>query len=371
MAGKYELWLTTDTGLPFADTSGKTILTTFTHLEASRVANDIGRMFVSLPPSFDTRLIVKDRMIQVWRKPPNGTRSLFNVYFINKWRFLTRRDGTQAIWIWGDDPNTLLKRRIIAFRSGTTEADKTGYADDVMKEIVDENLVSAAAARVMPNVTVAADTSSGPSLSKAFSFDNVLRTLQSLNEASRDLGTEVFFDLSVSNVTNTSIAFQFRTYTGQPGQDISDRISFDQDLGNLEEPELEHDYTEEATHIYAGGQGDGITREIQEAEAAERSALSQYGRTEIFVDARRAKTLTAVLEEARGALEEWKPKLRFEGSALDTGAIQFGRDWRWGDKITERYRGQEREAIVYAVNLTVHDNGREVIGVRLNIEGSI
>lgn len=371
MAGTYELWLTTDAGMPFADTSGKTILTTFTRLEASKVANDIGRLFVSLPPSFNTDLIVKDRMIQVWRKPEDGARSLFNVYFINKWRFLTT-GAREAVWIWGDDPVMLLKRRVVAFRSEQAESAKTDFADDMMKEIVDENLVNpAVAARAMPGVTVAGDNGDGPSLTKAFSFDNVLKTLKSLNEASRDQGTEVFFDMAVSDVTNTSIAFQFRTFINQPGQDVSSRVSFDQELGNLGNPELEYDYTEEANYIYAGGQGEAITREIQEADDAARIAISRYGRTEVFTDARRSKTPAAVLEEARSTLEDRKPKTRFLGDALSTTATQFGRDWNWGDRVTERYRGQDGQAIVYVVNLVVNDDGHESVGARLNLVTSI
>ena len=83
MAGTYELWLTTDAGVRIQqlDTTGG--------FSAARTANKIAPLDLTLPQSFDTKLLKPDRMVQVWRAPEGGRLGLWTVYFIRRWRFET------------------------------------------------------------------------------------------------------------------------------------------------------------------------------------------------------------------------------------------------------------------------------------------
>jgi hypothetical protein len=360
-----EIWLTTDAGLRIAQ------LDDYLWLDAGRVANAIGTLGMGLKPSFDTRLIKLDRMIQVWLAPRDGALSLWRAYFIRKWRFATAENGQESITIWGPDQNDLLRRRIVVGFSGSSYASKTDYADDMMKEVVSESISDTptpapeAGTRVWSNLSIAGDLSNGPSISKSFNFGRLLHpsgsgALPDIARAAREAGTEVFFDIVPAVVSSSSITFQFRTYTGQPGQDVTGRVVFDQEHGNLKQPYLEIDYEDEVNYVYAGGQGEREDRNIQQVYDATRYGLSQWNRCEAFADARDQGSDNGVREKARALLEEGRPKRRFGGIPVDTKGTRFGKDWDFGYKVRARYWAEEFDAIIRAVTVSLDDSGRKV-----------
>jgi hypothetical protein len=371
--GTYEIYLTTDTGLRIA------LLDNILDLTAARAVNAIGGFSLDLPSSFDTRLIVPDRQVQVWRAPEGGRLSLWRSYFIRKWRFQTR-GSEQSLTISGPDVNDLLRRRIVARYAGSAEAAITDAADDMMKTVVTNAIADGtnpapdAGTRIWSDLSVAGDLSDGPSLTKAFAWSTLLTSngggvLPSIAKAAKQAGTEVFFDIVPDSISSTSISFEFRTYTGQPGADrTSLGAVFDQERGNLEDPFLEYDYSEEVTYVYAGGQGEGEARNIQQVYDTTRYSASAWNRCEVFADARIQTTDNGVREAGRVALQEGRPRRRFGGTPVDTSGFRFGRDWNYGDKVRARYRGLEFDAIVRAVTISLDGDGRETIQARLDYE---
>lgn len=368
----YELWLTTDAGVRLA------LLDHSLGFTASRVVNGIGWLNHSLPASFDTSLIDVDRMVQVWRAPAGGSLSLWRVYFVRKWRFETM-GSQEALSISGPDCNDLLRRRIVVGYAGSSYASKTGAADDVMKALVSEAIsdtptpVPSAGTRVWSNLSVAADLGAGPTLTKSLNFGHLLQksgggSLADIGKAAREAGTEVFFDIVPAVVSGSSITFQFRTTTGQPGMDVSARVVFDQARGNLVNPFLEYDYSEETDYVYAGGQGEGAARNIQQVYDASRYGKSQWNRCEAFADARNETADNGVREAGRALLEEGRPRRRLGGIPVDTAGTRFGRDWNFGDRVRARYHNEEFDAIIRAVMISQDDDGEQV-QARLEWEG--
>lgn len=215
MLPSYELWLTDDNGLRLAQ------VTTFSSLSASQVVNQIGWFDLVLPPDYDTSLIAPDRMLQLWRQPAGGTLSLWRTYFIRRWRWQTR-GGDEILIVSGPDVNDLLRRRIVAHYAGSAESTKTDFADDMMKEVVTEaiadgaNPAPSAGTRVWTNLSIAADTSSGPTLTKSFPWRTLLSpsgggVLNSIAKAAKEAGIEVFFSIEPNVVGSGSINFEFRT----------------------------------------------------------------------------------------------------------------------------------------------------------------
>lgn len=372
MSGTYELWLTTDQGSRIAQ------LTTGTGFSASRVVNGIGFMSLSLPLSFDISLIQPDRMIQLWRAPAGGELGLWRVYFIRRWIFETQ-GSQEVLTVSGPDVNDLLRRRIVAAFSGSSQGSKTDFADDMMKGVVSEAMADGveptpdAGVRAWSNLSVQADLGDGPTISKSFSFDKLLNSsgqgvLSALAQAAREAGTEVFFDIVPNVVTGSSITFQFQTFTGQPGQDVTDRVVFDQQRGNMRDPKLEYDYTEEENYIYAAGQGEGAARNVQQVYDADRYRLSLWNRCEGFADARDQTSDNGVREAGRANLSEGRPKIRFNATPVDTVGTRFGRDWDFGYKVRARYRNIEFDTIIRATTISIDDNGNENIQARLEYE---
>lgn len=370
----HELWLTTDTGVRIAQ------LTTGVTFQASRVVNGIGWFAMQMPLSFDINLIRLDRMIQLWRQPSGGAMSLWNVYLLRKWKFATE-GSREVVTLEGPDKNDLLRRRIVAAYSGTAQATKTDFADDMMKEVVTQSIADGVAptptagTRVWSNLSIQADASKGPTITKSFPFDKLLSgsgsgVLSVLAQAAREAGTEVFFDIVPNVITGSSITFQFRTTINQPGQDVTGRVVFDQARGNMRDPVLEYDYSEEENYIYAAGQGEGAARNIQQVYDTSRYNTSIWNRCEGFADARNQTADNGVREAGRAQLEEGRPRIRASATPVDTAGTRFGIDWNFGDKVRWRYKNVEFDTIIRAVTLSVA-NKREVVQARLDFEGLV
>jgi len=372
----YEFWLTDDKGNRISDENGTSLITRVTWLEATRTANDYGAIGIGLPVDFDTALLRRDRMIQVWRAPRGGALSLFRPYFIRRWRYEFQGDE-EKLSVFGTDPNELMRRRIVANYAKVAQTQKSDYTDDMMKEIVTEQFLSDvwgpdAGSRDLSSTyfSVQGDLAAGPILTKGFSWRRVMNVLQDLQKASKEAGTEVFWDVAVSNVTSSTISFQFRTRTGQPGLDLSDYgVLFSLEKGNLSEPFYDFDATDEENYIFGGGQGAGADRETQEAYDAIRYNASQWNRCEGFADARNQSTANGVRESARTVLEVGRPRERFGSHLLDVEGMRFGLDWNWGDKVRVRYRDKEFDAIIRTVQLSLNQSGYETITARLDYTG--
>lgn len=373
MAGNYELWFCNDSGVRIAQ------IDYALGFSASRIVNGIGRCTVQLPNTFDTRLLVPDRMIQVWRAPVGGKLSLWRTYFLRRWQFLTLSDG-EVIMIYGACQNELLTRRAVIAYSGSAQASKTDYADDMMKEIVTEALADGVAptpdagTRAWTDLTVAADLSQGPSLTDSFPYEQLLTqagsgVLADIAKAAKVAGNEVFFDVALNIVTSNSINFQFLTKIGQPGADLTDRVVFDQERGNLKTPTLDFDYEDEINYVYGAGQGEGAARVIEQVYDADRYGVSKWNRRETVRDARNQTDANGVREAARAELTDGRPKLRFSGIPVDTEGTRFGIDWNVGDKVTAIYRGYKFASIIRAVSVAVDDSGEESISARFDYEG--
>jgi hypothetical protein len=206
-------------------------------------------------------------------------------------------------------------------------------------------------------LSIAADLGDGPSITKGFSFDPLLTAsgqgvLPALAKAARAAGTEVFFDIVPNVVSGSSITFQFRTFTGQPGQDQTGQgVLFDQQRGNMRNPRLEYDYSNEENYIYAAGQGEEGEREVQQVYDSARYLASQWNRCEGHADARNQSTANGVRESGRAALEDGEPRIRFTAEPVDTAGTRFGRDWDFGYKVRSRYRNIEFDTIIRAVTM--------------------
>jgi hypothetical protein len=319
----------------------------------------------------DLGTLVLDRQLQIWRKPPGGQLDLDAAAFLREWN-LKYVDGVSTVTLKGPDQNDLLNRRIVAYAAGTSQATTTTNVDDAMKDVFNENLIGGATDTDRDwsgnSLTVAGDTSDGTAIEKAFAWRNCLDVLQEMNEASRADGNEVFFNivpLSFGSDT-TTINLEFQTFTGQPGADKtsgtgSKPVVFSPEWGTLEEATVTYDHTQEQNYIYAGGQGEGSDRDVQEASDSDLINASPWGRREGFKDARNEETSAAVLDAANDRLIARRPFVTFTGRLLDTENMRYGLDWFLGDKVTASVFGQQYDGVIRAVRVKVDQDGEETI----------
>jgi hypothetical protein len=358
-----EVWLSTDAGTRLK------LLHDFESLEYVLSLHEVGACTITLPDTFDTALLRADRRIEVWRQPTDGALQLEDVYFLRRWVDATDNTGRRTISLTGYSGLYLATSRIIASVAGSDGATKSDTADDMLKDFVYESLGgSAIAARQAgtASLSIEADASAAGSITYAAAWQNVGGVLRDLAQAADAAGTAVYYGMVPVSTTQ----WQFRTRITQLGQDHTfpdgvNPVLLGVEYGNLASPALEWDYTDEVTYVYAGGPGEGTDREVVEVEDTTRSGRSLFGRREAFADARGAASTAAITAVANARLAEGKPRLRFTGSIVDTPGTRYGLAWRWGDRVTATYQGQQYDCLIRAVRVRVDGTGGETIDARL------
>ena len=338
-------------------------------LEFVTVYGDVGAFVIELPHVDEVaNQRIPDRRVEIWRTPNGGQAERVFYGFIRAWEPRTESNGAEFLTLSGEDGNSLLKRRIIAYAAATSQATATAEAtDNLMKRVVDESMVaSGTAARNLAIVTKDPNTTDGVTITKAFAWKNLLQVLQSFQAASRDREAEVFFAMEPDGA-----AWVFRTYTAQPGNDRtstgSTPLFFGEQWRNIDNLRDTEDYTNSASYAYAGGQGLESERNIQEVEDAALTATTPYGRIEFFITATQSITDNAVSEAGRDGLTERRILRRVKADILDTSFTPYGgAGWRVGDKITIDVYGRKVDSIIRSVRIRVQ-MGRETI--KASIEG--
>ncbi len=345
-------------------------------VQYSRFVNNPGWFMLILDPSFDPTFIDVDNLIEFWRQPEGAEDRLEMVGFLRYWDWFETAPKAERLRLGGPDQMDLLDRRVVAYRSTTSQSTKTDEADDMIKEIVRENLGADAAlteanrprAFDPDHFTVAGNTSLAPSVTRSFAWRNVLDVLQEIADVSRFSGTPLFFDL----IPSTGATFEFRTYIDIRGIDRTlagvASIVFSREYGNLSNPFLREDWREEWNYIWGGGQGQGTARTIDPEKDLNRIFRSVWGKREVFQDAREESTIQGVANRARERLEESRPVMTFRGDLLDTARARYGIDWDFGDRVLARYRGREFEGDIKSVSVSIDSDGLETVRAQIEVD---
>lgn len=356
----YELWLlddgARDVRLELIDNAAR--------IEYVKVVGDVGWLAVWLP--YDTSKVYNsirpDHRLALWRQPYDGGLELETIAFARRWAYETNDAGLTTLRLSGPDLNDLLRRRIVAYNAESAEAAMTDEADDMMRAVVVDNLGSDAATARQFSITVGEEQSAGPSITKAFSRQNVLSVLQGIQAASLAEDDECFFAI----VPLSPYDYQFNTYNTQPGADRTAGgrrpLFFGLEYGNIVSPFYEQDYSDEVTFVYAGGMGRASDRNVQTAEDATRSNRSEWGRIEAFTSAINATTDNGVTAAAKDRLEKGRPSIKFSAQLLSTPQTPYGGSgWRVGDRVTVDHLKRRFTCLVRAVHVIVDGDGRERI----------
>lgn len=352
----YALRLLSPTGF-YLDT-----LDVFQSLDEALPANEVGALTLTLPPVYDYALFARDARIERSRKVGG---------LVERRLWLVRRpanglsaEGARVLTITAFDPRDILRRRILTEPSQSV---KTGPADDVMKAIVRESFTSATDTnRNLDSslFTVAADVGAGPVITMELAGRYVINALRDLVAASITAGTYLAFD-----VVPDGDGFQFQTYIDVWGQDRREQVVLSAERGTLVDVEIESDWTEETTVVYARGRGEGDAALSALAYDSARIAASPFGRIETFVNASNATTTAQVQAEADAALAEGFRRDRFSARLQEQPGTRYGVEIGLGDIVTAEHEGTRYVCRVEPVRITLDENGKETLDVQLrNIE---
>lgn len=348
----------------------KGVIQAFNGLEYVKTQNAIGSLVITMPRGlmqYD-QFSVGD-IFEVWREK-NSVLELQNetAYFLQDWEFRADSEGGEYITLIASDANWLLDTAIVAAFSGSEDAEMTGIPDDLMKAIVSKQLGSTATAW-RTKITEAPDLGAGgASISKAFAYRNVLTVIQELAELANEGGVWVGFDV----VRTAPGAFEFRTYTGQRGQNHG-RLSGDPRLvgkqyGNLSEATFGTYHADERNWVMVAGQGEEDERVLVYRENIQRRDASKWNRREYFKDSR-DETVTANLEaDGDAALDEFKPRQVLTGTLHDTPGMQYNIHYQFGDVLSVEAFGYFVDCHVKSVRVRVDQDGGEQLDIKLEGE---
>jgi len=343
-------------------------LDSFTRLIYSRKVNDIGRLEMDIATkNLPDRVLTvnnqfqRDLRIAIWYQVQGQPLRLDmdTVWFVRSIEFRETKNG-EVCTIFAVDANDLLRRRIVAAYVTSPEAFKNGNADIIMKAYVREALGTlASAARQFPGVTVQNDMTLGPVITREAGWRNLLAILQECAQESASLGTFIAFDI----VAIDPSTLQFQVFVNQRGADQRSSLPIGTAYGNLVDTSMLYNTEAEVTHAYAGGAGEALLRDIAEFEAIVRRNLSVYNRIEVFIDARNSDD-TVTPADAKVAVREGRPRINFQGTLVDTQAVQYGRDYKFGDMVRVQTRRGSFDARIDAIQVTV-EAGRRIIETKL------
>jgi len=166
--------------------------------------------------------------------------------------------------------------------------------------------------------------------------------------------------------------FEFRTYTGQRGQNHG-RASGDPRLvgkqyGNLSQATFGTYHAEERNCVLVAGQGEEDARTLVTRSNNKRMFASKWNRREYFKDSRDDSTTAALEADGDAALDEFRPKQVLTGTLHDTPGMQFGIHYQFGDVLSAEAFGYFVDCHVGSVRVRVDQDGGEQLDIKLRGE---
>lgn len=358
--------------LAFRDTDGDLVtvldLTGAMQMRYSKQVNSIGSFLLTLPADLAKPVMgLLDGVVEVIWSDDAGQNVVDGTYLLRYQGYLGQ-GRTDIYTITGRSLEHLLWRRIFLSEDDPLEANgfstKFGSADTVIGEIVDEQCVNPAVNTDRALTGLVVETPAGAFPDVAFreesSETKVIELIKKLA-----LAGEVDFWIDYSP---TGPTFTFRTGTIGTDRRKSTNVPlrrpyvyFTPNMGNLDQPELIIDRSEEQNHVYVFGQGPAGTR-LAYDKAGSGVTDSPWNDCEFGVQAKNTKMLDDWLTEADAALNAARAKLTAFTFQPQRGTqfARYGQDWFVGDLITAAYRNQEFEMRVSGITVTVQPNGEQI-----------
>lgn len=351
----------------------------YTKIEFQRVVNDVGYFIVEFYDDGDSRfdLFELDGQVEIWRTVPAlglDWYCEFAGFFRKKERNISA-DGKRLLTFSGFGYNHLLSRRVISYKQGTIRSEKDDYAEDVMKEYVDENCAASAShASRIGNGQFTGFTVDGPSAFRLLTpnwkgeraFRNLLDVLQEISNYTRTQ-TPASRALDFAVEANGAAAFIFKTYVDQLGTDhsesSSDPVIFSVDMATLSDVEFVSDRTAEVTRAVVLGSGERSTRKVIARNNLTAQAESPWNTIENAITSSLNEfeyqlNMTGDEElETRGAI------VGFTGVPIQQPSARYGLHYTLGDIVTIRDGSTSYDKKIISVKISVDDRGVESVDI--------
>lgn len=351
------------------------IFDNFKSLKVTRVVNDVGSFTITFVDNDDPRfdMFETDGQFELWRSVPGCDLAWYREFsgMIRRFVRSVKEDGSKEFIASGFDYNHLLARRVIAYKDGTVFSVKDDYAEDCMKEFVEENCgpsandVSRIRNGVFTGFTVEAESAAHdetPEWSGSVSFQNLLDVLQEVSNFS--LGgvpttRAVYFGVEDNGVAQ----FIFRTYLDQPGTDRTSTVFFGIALGNMASLDLDIDRSTEANAVIVLGQGEGSTRTVIARENSTDGDDSAWNDIEISRPASLNEFSYQLEDFGDSLLQENQKRELFNTKPLQTPSTLYGKHYFLGDLVTVRHGTTDYSKMIIKVDISAEPSKGEDVDI--------
>lgn len=338
------------------------IISEFASLRATRILSGIGVLAIAIPADILPSTQLDSRLIVFYRNEAGNF--LFGGYFLRRIVWETS-GGLDMVTIYGLCYNSLTERRIIAYPAGSSQAQKSGPADNLMRAVARENLGGSAGGQRDISVygfSVENDLSMAAPVSVSFAYKKMRDALDQIAfTAWGKNGERVWWDI-VPRGSGWSMEFIARKDYTERDRRLSSAspLWISPDMGVVRRVVVDDDRSREVTVVIAGGQGEGDLRARVEVVDSFRIADSVMNRIEDFYDGAHIADL-AILESAASArLREGKPILRAEIELIEGPGFLFGRDFHVGTAITIQALRRQFDAVVREIHISASPDREEI-----------
>lgn len=284
-----------------------------------------------------------DYQVEVWRRPV-GMRTWVLAYegLHRTWTWQADDAGNEQFISYGSGYNTLLTRRVIAAYAGTAESDKTGKAESVIKEYVNENIgPGAAVTRQMPGMVVQTGSGGGADWTGS-------RAWRTLLEVCQDIAYAGGGDFQVVGIGPAQ--FEFRWYNGQLGTDrtlgSANPVVFSLQRNNMLRPVLSVNHGQEYNCIYVLGQGDGASRTVVLVTDDVAMSASPWNRIEVSRQATSEDSLAGLASVGAAEMRNGLAQFGVGLNVAQTPECAYGVHYFLGDLVTALYYRRVDKKIV-------------------------
>lgn len=298
-------------------------------------------------------------------------------FYIKQKRILLTARGAYRITLLAMHANWLLSARQVAYYATSDGAKAANIrCDDLLRQIARQNLGSSAYTTHVagiddnnrdepaPNISfyfdVESNTGKGPITNQSYTRRPMLNVMNDIAEDSYEQGTPMYFGIE----ENSSGVLEFRARINQWGSDNRSNLIISPEYGNLTNVERSWDWIDEATVVFALGQGTGASRAIAVSKNTTLTDAHRLNWVESSINSTQVSTTNALTRHAAAKLQESRVKERFAGTLQDTISFRYGINWNWGDRVKAHFLGEEIEAWINQVNISIA-GGKETINAIL------
>lgn len=200
-----------------------------------------------------------------------------------------------------------------------------------------------------------------------FDFKTCLKAMQDIAEVSALKGESLWFDLNYVPATlNTDYQLEFVTWVGVRGSDRTDgynRMIIGPEFKNMSNVAIVKDWTQEATIVYVGGNGDNELKDMASVGVYSPEYPFYPIETYISVNLGEGIGLHNTKEAQNEGYLELSRRTKFQtmtGEIISKSPTEFGKDFFYGDLLIAKFKSFEQKVEVSEYKITVSNNNESI-----------